>query len=137
MGAHRIRGVKAVIGASIAVAAGILMAAPANADPDTDFASELHTYGIYGQRDYNAWIGKITCKRLRTGLDANAYESAVFLKTNLPKTTNEQQVYQFLGAAINYYCDDQRPVLTSLVGNPPPSPAPLPTTPPLACRVRA
>ena len=122
MGAHTIRGVKAVFWATTAVAAGILMAAPANADPDTDFASELHTYGIYGQRDYNAWIGKITCKRLRTGLDANAYESAVFLKTNLPKTTNEQQVYQFLGAAITYYCDDQRPVLTSLVGNPPPSP---------------
>ena len=99
------------------------MAAPANADPDTDFGNELHTYGIYGQKDYNAWIGKITCKRLRTGLDANAYESAVFLKKNLDKDSTEQQVYQFLGAAINYYCDDQRPVLTSIAGNPalPPS----------------
>ena len=48
MGANTIRGVKAVIGASIAVAAGILMAAPANADPDTDFSNELHVYGIYG-----------------------------------------------------------------------------------------
>ncbi|MDT5323904.1 MAG: hypothetical protein QOF25_1056 [Mycobacterium sp.] len=123
-----IRSVKAVILATAAVAAGLLMAAPANADPDTDFGNELHTYGIYGQKDYNAWIGKITCKRLRTGLDANAYESAVFLKKNLDKDSTEQQVYQFLGAAINYYCDDQRPVLTSIAGLPPlpPSPAPLP-----------
>jgi hypothetical protein len=111
--------VKAVILATTAVAAGLLLAAPANADPDTDFGNELHTYGIYGQKDYNAWIGKITCKRLRTGLDANAYESAVFLKKNLDKDSTEQQVYQFLGAAINYYCDDQRPVLTSIAGLPP------------------
>jgi hypothetical protein len=128
MDARMIRSVKAVILATAAVAAGLLMAAPANADPDTDFGNELHTYGIYGQKDYNAWIGKITCKRLRTGLDANAYESAVFLKKNLDKDSTEQQVYQFLGAAINYYCDDQRPVLTSIAGLPPlpPSPAPLP-----------
>jgi hypothetical protein len=119
MDAHTIRGVKAVILATTAVAAGLLLAAPANADPDTDFGNELHTYGIYGQKDYNAWIGKITCKRLRTGLDANAYESAVFLKKNLEKDSTEQQVYQFLGAAINYYCDDQRPVLTSIAGLPP------------------
>jgi hypothetical protein len=128
MDAHIIRRVKAVILATAAVAAGLLLAAPANADPDTDFGNELHTYGIYGQKDYNAWIGKITCKRLRTGLDANAYESAVFLKKNLDKGSTEQQVYQFLGAAITYYCDDQRPVLTSIAGLPPlpPSPAPLP-----------
>jgi hypothetical protein len=119
MDAHTIRSVKAVILATTAVAAGLLLAAPANADPDTDFGNELHTYGIYGQKDYNAWIGKITCKRLRTGLDANAYESAVFLKKNLEKDSTEQQVYQFLGAAINYYCDDQRPVLTSIAGLPP------------------
>ena len=41
-----------------AVAAGLAFAAPAHADPDTDFTSELHTYGIYGQKDYNAWIDK-------------------------------------------------------------------------------
>jgi hypothetical protein len=103
---------------------GIVLAAPATADVDTDFANELHTYGIYGQRDYNAWIGKITCKRLRTGLDANAYEAAVFLHTNLEKGTTEQQTYQFLGAAINYYCEDQRPVLTSIANNPAQLPAP-------------
>ena len=53
-----------------------MFAAPAHADPDTDFANELHIYGIYGQKDYNAWIGKITCKRLYNGVDHDANESA-------------------------------------------------------------
>ena len=35
-------------------------AAPAHADPDADFANQLHGYGIYGPRDYDAWLGKIT-----------------------------------------------------------------------------
>src|SRR5882757_10887508 len=121
MDAHIIRSVKAVILATAAVAAGLLMAAPANADPDTDFGNELHTYGIYGQKDYNAWIGKITCKRLRTGLDANASEAAVFLHKNLDKDTTEQQTYQFLNASINYYCEDQRGVMTSIAGIPAPA----------------
>ena len=53
--------------AAAAIAPALVFAAPAHADPDTDFANELHTYGIYGQKDYNAWIGKITCKRLYNG----------------------------------------------------------------------
>ena len=114
--------------AAFALAVGA--AAPAQADPDTDFANELHSYGIYGPRDFNAWIGKIQCKRLRTGLDANAGEAAVFLKTNLKRGTTEQQVYQFLSAGINYYCPDQRFVVDSLAGSapatPPPAGAPLP-----------
>ena len=113
-----------------ALALGALAAAPAHADPDTDFANELHVYGIYGPKDYNAWIGKIECKRLRTGLDANAAEAAVFLKTNLPRGTSEQGIYQFLSAGINYYCPDQRPVVDSLAGVPQvtgaPAGAPLP-----------
>jgi hypothetical protein len=32
-----------------AIAPAMIFAAPAQADPDTDFANELHTYGIYGQ----------------------------------------------------------------------------------------
>lgn len=108
----------------------VAVAGPAHADPDTDFSNELHIYGIYGPKDYNAWIGKIECKRLRTGLDANAAEAAVFLKTNLPRGTGEQPIYQFLSAAINYYCPDQRPVVDSLAGigpaAPPPAGAPLP-----------
>lgn len=114
MSRHRIPGVKTVILASLS-ALTLLLAAPAHADTDTDFANELHTYGIYGQKDYNAWIGKIQCKRLRTGLDANAGEAAVFLKQNLNKDSTEQQVYQFLGGAIRYYCPDQQPVLDALV----------------------
>jgi hypothetical protein len=53
----------------------------------------------------------------------------VFLKKNLDKASTEQQVYQFLGASINYYCEDQRGVLTSLAGLPAPAPAndPLPS----------
>jgi len=107
-----------------AVAAPIVLAAPSHADPDTDFANQLHTFGIYGPRDYNAWIGKITCKRLSTGLDANAGEAAVFLKKNLDKDTTEQQVYQFLNASINYYCEDQRGVMTAAAGIPAPAPVP-------------
>ncbi len=36
------------------VVASVAVAWPAHADPDTDFANqlELHTYGIYGQKDY-------------------------------------------------------------------------------------
>jgi Protein of unknown function (DUF732) len=103
--------VTAIAAFSLAAAA----TAPANADPDTDFANQLHTYGIYGPRDYNAWLGKIQCKRLATGLDANAGEAATFLHTNLPKDTSEQQVYEFLSAGIDFYCPDQRHVVDSLV----------------------
>jgi Protein of unknown function (DUF732) len=94
-----------------AVAAPIVLAAPSHADPDTDFANQLHTFGIYGPRDYNAWIGKITCKRLGTGLDPDAYASAKFILTNLPLGSTQGQALQFLGAAISTYCPDQVGVL--------------------------
>src|SRR3954447_18279844 len=122
-------------GIATAIAAVSLAAAAAGiaqADPDTDFGNELHVYGIYGPKDYNAWIGKIQCKRLATGLDANAGEAAVFLKKNLPRGSSEQQIYQFLAAGIDTYCPDQRYVVNSLAGGPatPPPPgapgAPLP-----------
>jgi hypothetical protein len=112
-------------------AAAIVLAAPAHADVDTDFANELHSYGIYGQKDFNAWIGKIVCKRMRTGLDANAYEAATFLKTNLHKDTNEQQVYDFLGASIRYYCPDQQAVVDRLAGGSAPALAPVAAGAPL------
>ncbi|MCV7433002.1 DUF732 domain-containing protein, partial [Mycolicibacterium bacteremicum] len=57
----------AALAASALAAAGLLLAAPAQADPDSAFAKELHGYGIYGQKDFNAWIGKIACKRLDRG----------------------------------------------------------------------
>jgi hypothetical protein len=55
-----------------AVAAELAFPAPAYADVDTDFADELHTYGIYDQKEYNAWIGRIVCKRLGKGVDTEA-----------------------------------------------------------------
>jgi hypothetical protein len=96
---------------TVIAAVGIALAAPANADVDTDFANQLHTYGIYGPRDYNAWLAKITCKRLGNGQDPDAFASASFLSKNLPRTTTTQQTWQFLGAAINTYCPDLTPVL--------------------------
>jgi Protein of unknown function (DUF732) len=98
--------------AAVIAAMAIGLAAPVHADdPDADFAAQLHTYGIYGQKDYNAWLGKITCERLNKGLDANAYKSAEFLSHNLPRGSTTQQTWQFLGAAINTYCPEQTPVL--------------------------
>jgi hypothetical protein len=97
--------------AVVAMGMGLALAAPAQADADTDFANHLHTYGIYGPRDFNAWIGKITCDRLGRGIDADAYESTDFLMKNLPRHSTTAQAWQFLGAAIDTYCPDQRPVL--------------------------
>ena len=62
---------RALLGIMVVVA-GVAIAWPAHADPDTDFANELHTYGVYGPKDYTAWIGKITCKRFYNGLDQDA-----------------------------------------------------------------
>jgi len=95
-------------------AATSMLAVPARADVDTDFANQLHTYGIYGRRDYNAWLAKITCERLDDGLDSNAEKSAVFLSPNLPHGSTTEQIWQFLAAAINTYCPDRTAVLTSV-----------------------
>jgi Protein of unknown function (DUF732) len=99
--------------ASIAAAA-VTLAAPAHADVDTDFANQLHSYGIYGQKDYNAWLAKITCKRLGNGVDSSAEKSAVFLSHNLPRGTDTAQTWQFLAAAIETYCPEQQPVLAAV-----------------------
>jgi Protein of unknown function (DUF732) len=102
--------------ASIAAALALVLAVPAHADVDTDFANQLHVYGIYGPRDYNAWLGKITCNRLGNGTDADAYRSAAFLSKNLPRGSTTAQTWQFLAAAISAYCPDQMPVVTSAAG---------------------
>ena len=93
-------------------AAALVFAAPAQADPDSDFAKELHTYGIYGLKDFNAWIGKIACKRLDRGVDVTAADSAKFVSDQLLRGSSTEQAYQFLGAAMNYYCPDKRVLLT-------------------------
>src|ERR1700758_5021570 len=97
----------------LALVAMVALAAPAYADPDADFANQLHGYGIYGPRDYNAWLGKITCERLHNGLDATADKSAHFALINLPRDTTTGQSYQFLAAAIGTYCPDKIPILTA------------------------
>jgi hypothetical protein len=96
----------------VAAAAALVFAAPANADVDTDFTNELHLYGIYGQKDYNAWIAKITCKRLKNGVDVNAADSAKFVHDQLVKDTTTEQAWQFLGAGLRLYCPDRLPILT-------------------------
>ena len=100
----------AVACAAAAISATVL-ASPAQADRDTDFAEQLHAIGIYGQRDYNAWLAKIMCKRLHTGLDQNAFASADFLSKNLPRDTTTDQTWKYLSTAINFYCPDQVHIL--------------------------
>jgi Protein of unknown function (DUF732) len=98
---------------ALVAATMVTLAAPAHADPDTDFNNQLHGHGIYGPLDYNAWLGKITCERLHNGLDTTADKSAHFALVNLPRATSTAQSYQFLAAAISTYCADQVPILTS------------------------
>lgn len=98
------------VGISLAAAA-LLSAAPAQADVDTDFTNLLHTYGIYGQKDYNAWIAKITCKRLHNNLDKDATMSAKFIHDQLVLDSTTEQAWQFLGAALRMYCPDKLPIL--------------------------
>ena len=67
-----------------------------------------------GRKKYR-W-GKITCNRLGSGVDADAYKSASFLSKNLPRDSTTAQTWQFLAAAISTYCPDQTPVLTTVAG---------------------
>lgn len=89
----------------------LVFAAPATADPDTAFANELHTYGIYGQKDYNAWIGKIMCKRIYTDVDPDVVATANFVHNQLHRDTTTDQTYQFVAAALHTYCPEKLPIL--------------------------
>ena len=103
------------LGVMAAITTATLVLAPsAHADVDTDFANELHGYGIYGPKDYNAWLAKITCDRLGSGRDAGPQKSAEFLSHTLPRGTTTAQTWQFLDAAINTYGDDLTPRLTAV-----------------------
>ena len=97
--------------AAVGLGSALGFAAPAVADPDTAFTNELNTYGIYGQKDYNAWIGKITCKRIATGVDANAFEAADFVHNQLENDSTTEQAWQFLAAGLRTYCPDRLPIL--------------------------
>jgi Protein of unknown function (DUF732) len=103
--------IRLTLAAVAATASALLAAGPSCADPDTDFANELHTYGIYGGKDYNAWIGKIACKRLHSGLDQDANKSADFVFQQLEKGSTTEQAWQFLAAALHTYCPDKLPVV--------------------------
>ncbi|MCK0176107.1 MULTISPECIES: DUF732 domain-containing protein [Mycobacteriaceae] len=106
------RKVAGILGSAAAAAAmALTVAVPAQADPDTDFSNELHTFGIYGQKDYNAWIGKIACKRLHTGLDPDSVAAVRFVQGQMEKDTTQEQSWQFLGSAMKYYCPDKLSVL--------------------------
>ena len=98
--------------AGCAAVLAVVTAPVAHADRDEAFADQLHTYGIYGQKDFNAWIGKIACKRLDRGVDITAQDSAKFVSDQLLRGSSTEQAYQFLGAAMNYYCPDKRVLLT-------------------------
>ncbi|PEG38053.1 hypothetical protein CQY20_13975 [Mycolicibacterium agri] len=110
---------------------GLGLAAPALADPDTDFYNELHTYGIYGQKDYNAWIGKLACKRLHMHTDADVYKSSEWILKQLDRESTTAQAWQFLGAAMRTYCPDQLPLLQNVAQPPEAAPAAAPAGPAL------
>ena len=103
--------------ATLTIGAMIALAAPtysyADADVDTSFADQLHRYNIYGPRDYNAWLAKISCERLGSGRDSDAEKSARFLAANLPHGTTTAQTWQFLATAVGTYCPDLMPSVTS------------------------
>lgn len=103
--------IRRIATAAVAVAAAVGLAAPASADPDIAFADQLHEFGIFGARDYNAWLGKIACKRMDRGVDSDAYASANFVHRNLDRDTTMAQAFQFLGAAVSTYCPDKVGVL--------------------------
>ena len=106
--------------ASIAVVAVVWLtvsAAQARADVDTDFSQRLHSSGIYGPLDYEAWLGKIVCKRLATGVDPDGAASVRFISANLSHGSTSQQGGQFLAAALMTYCPDRAAVLTAPLAN--------------------
>ncbi|MCV7432006.1 DUF732 domain-containing protein [Mycolicibacterium bacteremicum] len=95
-----------------AVAMALAAAPVAQADRDEAFADRLHTFGVYGQKDFNAWIAKIMCKRLHRGVDADVYASAKFVHSQLQNGSSTEQAWQFVGAAIPAYCPELTHVLT-------------------------
>src|SRR5258705_11959985 len=94
------KGIRLASIAAAAIAPALVFAAPAHADPDVDFANELHTYGIYGQKDYNAWIGKIICQRLYNGLEQDAGKSAKFVFKKLPNVITPVLAMKFSTAVV-------------------------------------
>jgi hypothetical protein len=103
--------VKRTIAAALFAGLMVAPAAVAHADPDTDFGNQLHTVGVYGPKDYNAWIAKIACERLDRGIDRNAYDSARFVSRQLPTGATTAQAWQFIAMAYPIYCPDRQVLL--------------------------
>ncbi|WP_328352023.1 DUF732 domain-containing protein [Mycobacterium sp. NBC_00419] len=101
---------KLVVGA-LFTALLVASAPAAHADPDIDFANQLHTVGVYGPRDYNAWIAKIACERLNGGVDRSAADSARFVAGQLPKNATTVQAWQFVALAYPIYCPERQVLL--------------------------
>ncbi len=108
------RRVRAAILTGVFGAFAVAAPAVAHADPDTDFANALHAHGIYGQKDYNAWIGKIACERVDRGVDKNAYDSAKFILMQLQKDSTTEQAWQFMALAFQTYCPDKQALLVQV-----------------------
>jgi hypothetical protein len=104
----------AMLAPIMAVAVAIGLAAPAHADPDTEFDNQIQHYGIYGAHDYNPFLAKIACRRLAQGVDPDAAASAQFLSHNLPRGTTQVQAYEFLATAVSIYCPDLAPKLQNI-----------------------
>ncbi|CAM3695725.1 hypothetical protein MYFR107205_23090 [Mycolicibacterium frederiksbergense] len=45
-------------------------------------------------------------------VDVTVADSATFVSDQLLRGSSSEQAYQFLGAAMNYYCPDKRVLLT-------------------------
>ena len=54
---------------------------------------------------------KVKGKKRAWVVDQDAYKSAAFIQRNLPKDSNTEQAWQFLGASLRTYCPDKMPVL--------------------------
>lgn len=96
-----------IISLAVAIATAVSLAPSAHADTDSDFVRQLHTYGIYGPHDYDAWLGKIVCERQQNGIDTHPGHAATFVADNLPAGTDRSQSWQFLATAIAFYCPDR------------------------------
>lgn len=97
----------AVAIAGIGLIVAVAGSTAAHAEPDNEFAAQLHTYGIYGPTDYDAWLGKIVCQRMDNNVDHDVDQSTKFVAANLNRRTSAEQARQFLGTAIDFYCPER------------------------------
>lgn len=98
----------------VAVAVTIPLAAPAHADQDADYSARLRYYEIYSPYDFDRYLVKTICERLRSGNFPDAVTGLNYLDRNVKSGTTEQQAYQILGTGIGFYCPEQAPKLKDM-----------------------